>query len=119
MAMAVMGLHTGVAWFNTGTTGLALSVEVIRVYQEITRLNDRYHAFIRGEIGLYDEAFSSGCLYIPSTDVPLHPAAVAMTPWWRIMTCLLLFFFFLASIPNWKFVTYACKLAWLAFKRPG
>ena len=35
--MMGQGLHVGIAWFQTGATGLAMSAEIIRVYQEITR----------------------------------------------------------------------------------
>jgi hypothetical protein len=74
---------------------------------QIERLNDRYLAQLRGNLALYDQAFTSGCLYIPGTDIPLHPAAVAFTPWWRITTIAFLVLFFIFSLPNWKMPVYA------------
>lgn len=76
------------------------------MYQEITRLQDRYNSFARGEIDLYDQPWTSGCLFIPGTDVPLHPAAVAFTPAWRLFTCILLFLLWICEIPQWRGPTY-------------
>lgn len=50
------------------TPAHAVSFQV-RVYEEVTRLQNRYTAFVHGEIDSYDARWTSGCLYIPGTDV--------------------------------------------------
>lgn len=133
--------HVGVAWYTSSTVGFAFAMEVVRVFEEITRLQDRYHAFAKGEIDTYDQRWTSGCLYIPGTDVrglslcdkargplelillrsgvqvPLHPAAVAFTPGWRLFTCIILFLCFVCEIPEWRAPTFYVGWSCIIFDR--
>lgn len=61
--------HIAIAWYTSATVGYAFAMEVVRTYEEINRLQDRYNAFAKGEIDSYDQRWTSGCLYIPGTDV--------------------------------------------------
>lgn len=81
------GFHKLIAIFIAGAAALCLALECVRLYQEIERLGDRWTAFAQDNLAAYDARWSSGNgLFIPGTDVPSHPAAVAFTPLWRIIT---------------------------------
>ena len=89
---------------SAGICFAGFALEVIRIYMEIARLQARAYAKIRGQQAIYDAAYAAA-FYVPSTDVPIHPAAIFFTPFFRILTCILLLLVGCDSIPGTTFFT--------------
>ena len=100
-----MGAAPGIvalAFFTCACTLFACGMEIVRVYQTVTRAQDRYQAYVGQELPVYDAAYDS-TYFLPGTDIPLQPAAIGTLPLLRIVNALVLFVIGLTEFPATKF----------------